>query len=86
MRIPIKANAFEWPPMAPDRVSFYAGRETATQVTGFHRTSVVAMVGQVELDDWKTRAAIRYPGIAKDGFMRNGVNDSNQRGVWFYLH
>ena len=26
------------------------------------------------------------PGILRDGFMRNGINDSYHRGVWFYLH
>ena len=86
LRIPIKASAFEWPPMAPDRASFYSGRQATTHVTGFHRTSVAAMVGQFELDDWKTGATIRYLGIAKDGFMRNGANDSNHRCVWLYLH
>ena len=44
LRIPI--NAFEWPPLTPDRVSFYAGRETTTYVTGFHRTRAEAMVGR----------------------------------------
>ena len=29
---------------------------------------------------------ILYPGICTEGLMRNGVNDSNHRGVWFYLH
>ena len=29
---------------------------------------------------------ILYPGICTEGLMRNGVNDSNHRGVWFCLH
>ena len=43
-------------------------------------------MGPVELTDWKSDKVIRYNGIARDGFMCNGINDSNHRGVWFYNH
>jgi hypothetical protein len=84
LRIPI--NAPQWPPNAPDRDSCYGGRWTKTYVRAFHRTDVKAMVAGGDVYDWKTGATIRYDGIAKDGFMRNGINDSNNRGVWSYLH
>ena len=54
---------------------------------GYHRTCLQAMPGPLVKHDWKNcDNPILYPGICPEGLMRNGVNDSNHRGVWFYLH
>ena len=69
------------------RTSDYAGVTTMGPVRGFHRTSADAMIGPLVLHDWKEgQRPVEYPGICRDGLMRNGVCDSNHRGIWFYLH
>ena len=84
LRIPIAA----WTPAPklPDRSSHYGGLDVHGLVRGFHRCSAEAILGCPDRQDWLTGRLCKYPGIGREGRMRNGFNDSNSRGVWFYLH
>ena len=65
----------------------YAGHETCSTMIGFHRATWQIMTARGHtLTDWTNNQPIRYPSnIIDEGLMRNGVHDSNSRGVWFYL-
>ena len=82
--------------MIPDRHSWYNGHELQAPVIGFHRVKwdIITAHGRKE-KDWKNNGEqdkdseaniVFYPSnTIAEGFMRNGINDSNHRGVWFYL-
>ena len=86
LRIPCQAPAMHarlW----PWRHSEYGGLRTEAPVTGYHRTSTEAMLAPLVRQDWANGYRnVTFPGLFKDGVIRNGINDSRHRGVWFYLH
>ena len=74
-------------PTRGDRHSTYGGLTTDEVIRGFHRAPLSNLWTAFTLLDWKNQnKEIYMPGILVDGFMRNGVNDSSHRGVWFHLH
>ena len=82
--------------MIPDRHSWYNGHDFQAPVIGFHRVKwdIITAHGR-KVNDWKHNGQqdedseaniVSYPSnTIAEGFMRNGINDSNHRGVWFYL-
>ena len=85
-RIPMHHNSKSLP--AAERHSVYNGHYTNCPMVGFHRTSweIITGLGR-SVPDWSNNdQLVHYPSnIIAEGFMRNGINDSNCRGVWFYL-
>ena len=71
-----------------ERLSWYGSISTTQSIVGFHRVSWDLCLREgKEVCDWKSGRQVIYPStIIREGVMRNGVNDSNHRGVWFYLH
>ena len=86
LRIPHQAPHSWHKRSAAWRPSCYGGLETMLPVRGWHRTTADAIMGPLVKYDWKNgNRQIMYLGICRDGLMRNGINDSHHRGVWFYL-
>ena len=71
-----------------ERYSCYRGVTTNQTVVGFHHVDWELCLEEGRtVFDWRTNKSVVYPSsIVKEGRMRNGINDSNHRGVWFYLH
>ena len=71
-----------------ERHSCYGGVTKDETAVGFHRVGWELCLEEGRtVFDWRTNKSVVYPSsIVKEGRMRNGINDSNHRGVWFYLH
>jgi hypothetical protein len=75
------------PELGSGASSTYKGNTHTSWVRGFHKCNPAALILAHVLQDWKNKHIdVHMPGIMIDGFMRNGVNDGNARGVWFYLN
>ena len=73
---------------ASERHSVYASFTTSSPMIGFHRTSwqVITAHGRIVPDWLHNDTLVVYPSnIIAEGLVRNGIKDSNHRGVWFYL-
>ena len=88
LRIPIRSDYAQQSVPVAERHSYYNGMGTTQAVVGFHRVRWDICIGKGRiLCDWRSGRQVVYPSsIASEGVMRNGINDSNHRGVWFYLH
>ena len=86
-RIPIHHSPQPVLPVA-ERTSRYADKDFVDPMVCFHRVSWTILTAQGRsVQDWNdSNRPVHYPSnIIAEGRMRNGINDSNHRGVWLHL-